>query len=138
MAAAVLGALAWPSFVASARRRDVLAGATAIAELAVVGVFLGASAAALIPAATAFCYAVLRASGRFWPPARRLGWAGCLAAVTLIFIVGRPYMAKQIPGMAEPHDWTLLVVAGVVVALSAIAARSAATADERSPSIAGD
>ena len=93
--ALVLSGLAWPAWIGRAGRSDRMAAATAVAELALVGVYLGAWDVALIAAAAMVLHGAARMTGWLAGRARRgesplrvrFGWAAWLSAATLVRIV---------------------------------------------------
>jgi leader peptidase (prepilin peptidase)/N-methyltransferase len=125
LAALVLGALGWPAWVATAQRSDVMAGATAVATLALVGVFLGAAALAVVAVAAMFGYAVLRACEGAALSLRRLGWAAVLAVATLVEIAGSAWDVAPTTYFTGREGWMAYVLAGTMMAVLALVARFA-------------
>jgi leader peptidase (prepilin peptidase) / N-methyltransferase len=122
-AAVVMGLLAWPALVRATGGRQVLGGFAGVIELVLVGVVLGWQAVAAIAVLAMAGMVATRVLARFWPAAARFDWAGWLALGTLIWMVAGQHWAAR--WQTGDDRSTLLVVAGAIVALLAIAARAA-------------
>jgi prepilin signal peptidase PulO-like enzyme (type II secretory pathway) len=133
LAALVLSALAWPAWVKTARPSSIVVGATAAAELALVGVFLGSRDVTVVAVASMACYALLRAAGRNWRWRRPPGWAAPLAIATLANIVAWPIVEPRAPAIARLDDLGLFIVAGPIVAILALAVRWASRPEPQVP-----
>jgi len=120
----LLGALAWPGWMASLGRPKVVQALTAATELELVGAFVGADSVAIIAALAMALYATLRIVTRIWPGADRIGWAAALGAVTLIYSVARPLFERQLSTWGD-DPLAVVIGAGVVVAVLAIVLRIA-------------
>ncbi len=130
--AGLLGALAWPGLVTGCRERPIAAGLTAVGELALVGVFLGARASCFVAVAGMALYVAAQGVSRIWPAAGRFGWAPWLAAVTLVHIVAWPELVATWPRLADESGLTVLIVCGAIVAVLAVVSWLARSNDKAS------
>ena len=134
LAALLVGALAWPAWVANARQQDVAAAMTNVAQLALIGVFLGARDGVIIGLCSMICFGFARAVG--WTVRRgtararlgidRFGWAGWLAFVTLVRV------ATGLPRLGPTDDVAFFVQAGILTAVFALVARFLGPSDLKS------
>ncbi len=120
-AAALLGAIAWPTWVASARRSDILAGVSSVAALCLVGIAFGARDVAVVAGAAMGCYVATRLLAHVWRPAGRIGWAAATSIATLVYILARPLSVAPLPVLRDQPTMTILLVAGAVLATASVA-----------------
>ncbi len=123
LAAMLAGMLAWPAWIEDRDPRRIAAALTRVAELALVGVFLGPGAVMRLAAVGMMVYCALQGSSRIWPAAGRFDWAASLALVTLVGIVAGPNVARDVEPWVGQNAWMVPLVAGAIVALLAIAMR---------------
>jgi leader peptidase (prepilin peptidase)/N-methyltransferase len=123
LAALLAAMLAWPGWVEDLDPRRIAAALTRVAELALVGVFLGAGAVMPLAAVGMIIYCALQGSSRIWPGASRFGWAASLALVTLMGIVAGPSLERAAEPWAGQDAWMVPLVAGTIVAGLAAAMR---------------
>ncbi|MGD9723250.1 MAG: prepilin peptidase [Pirellulales bacterium] len=122
LAAFVLAAVAWPGWVRSAQRSDVIAGASAVLLLCVLGAGLGPRGVSLIAAGAMLCWITARSVARAWRPAERLGWATWLSLATLIHMLLGHRISAAWPWLAQQSTLTVWLLCGVVVAVISAAA----------------
>jgi voltage-gated potassium channel Kch len=121
----LFGLLAWPLVVEDSSAEGLRAGVARVAELAVVGIFVGL--AALVPIAVLAVVGLLaaRTLARYWPAARRFDWAASLVLATLSWIGFAADAASRWPQVAHLDRPLWLVAAGAVVAGLSILGRAA-------------
>jgi len=124
-AALVLGALAWPMLVEKTDSVALRAAAARVAELALVGLFLGLAAVAAIAVFASACFLATSVASRCRPAAGRFGWAAWLLVGTLIWIAAGERLVARWPSLGAQDAVQALAVAGALVAALAVAGRAA-------------
>ncbi|MEX2115197.1 MAG: prepilin peptidase [Pirellulales bacterium] len=134
LTALALASLAWPAWVARADREHIARGSTAVAELVLVGIYLGTRELAVAAGVAMLLSTLSRLLGRVWPWWARFGWAGCLAVATLGTIVAMRSAGELDARLLEYDTTTTLIGAGIAIAVAAVAARFAGSARNRAAS----
>ncbi len=118
LAAVVIGAGPWLCAWLGRHRREMAHANVALAELVLVGAYLGDRRVVSIGVASMVLLCVARLAARTWPPAERCGWAGCLAAVTLIWMLVDPNVLL-VSSLLSRHAVVRLIVAAMTMTLLA-------------------
>jgi leader peptidase (prepilin peptidase)/N-methyltransferase len=118
LAAVTIGAGPWLCAWISDRRSGIVHANAALGELVLVGAFLGDRSVVVIGVVSMTILFFMRLSARALPPAGRYGWAGCLASITLIWLLVYPSVLPEFPAMWR-HAGSRLFAAAVVMTLLA-------------------
>lgn len=117
-AAGILSGLAaWPAARRGSgkdERRAALAPHNFAIALGGAGLYLGWQAAAGLAAATATMLLAVTLVGRVWAPANRIGWIGCLAPLTLAWVVAWRQLASQETFFASGANAATVVAAAAI------------------------
>lgn len=115
--AALMGAAAWLAWFVCAERSRCAHASASLAELVLVGGFLGDYAAANIGVASMALNLAAQFFARKWPAARRFGWAGCLTAITLSWVLAPPRSLALDPEGSAGSAMGLWAAVAVMAAL---------------------
>jgi prepilin signal peptidase PulO-like enzyme (type II secretory pathway) len=114
-----IGVGPWFTWFMSVKQSRLAYATAALAELVLVGGFLGDHAVLSIGVGSMLVYLIVPILARRFPPAGRFGWAGPLTAVTLVWIFTGPDLMPL--DLALPADGvSRLIVGGVIMAVLAI------------------
>jgi prepilin signal peptidase PulO-like enzyme (type II secretory pathway) len=120
LAAFSIGIVPWITWLSTARQSKLASASSAVAELLLVGAFLGDQPVLAIGLGSMALYFATRVVARKWPVVGRFGWAGPVALVTLIWIVCWPGGFLFAPGLAADHQWVSAIGVGLIMAVLAI------------------
>jgi leader peptidase (prepilin peptidase)/N-methyltransferase len=130
LTALVIGAGPWFSWLVSARRQRVRYATTSLAELVMVGAFVGDHAVITIGLESLALYVVTQLLAYKWPAAGRFGWAGPLALATLVWLFTVPDAVPFDPQFSENPGFRL-IIAGTIMTLLSIVLQFAPPAERR-------
>jgi hypothetical protein len=122
LAAAVIGAGPWLCAWMSRGRSEIANAHAALGELMLVGAFLGDRAVVAIGVVSMTTFLVVKLAARVWPAAEYCGWAMCLAAVTLIWLLADPGALLESSGILRHAGVRLLAAAAIMTLLAALVA----------------
>ena len=144
LAAVAIGAGPWLCAWMSKRRSGIAGANAALGELVLVGVFLGDRAVVAIGVVSMAAFFVMQLATRAAflgspphpgplprrgerefrletsPVVRRCGWAGCLAAVTLIWLLVDPGVLPECPAWLQHFGSRLLAAAALMTVSAAL------------------
>jgi hypothetical protein len=144
LAAVAIGAGPWLCAWMSKRRSGIADAYAALGELVLVGVFLGDRAVVAIGVVSMAAFFVMQLATRaaFLGPTphpgplprrgerelrletphvvRRCGWAGCLAAVTLVWLLVDPGVLPECPAWLQHFGSRLLAAAALMTVSAAV------------------
>lgn len=122
LAAAVIGAGPWLCAWVSKRPSGIAKAHAALGELMLVGGFLGDHAVVAIGVVSMTIFLIVQLAARAWPAAENCGWATCLAAVTLVWLLVDPGVLSESAGILRHAGVRLLAAAVVMTLLAALVA----------------
>ena len=120
LAAVAIGAGPWLCAWIRDRRSGIARANTALGELVLVGVFLGDRAVVAIGVVSMMILLAGQLATRVWPAAGRRGWAGCLAAATLIWLLVDPGVLPECPAWLQHFGSRLLAAAALMTVSAAV------------------
>ncbi|HTU24322.1 MAG TPA: prepilin peptidase [Pirellulales bacterium] len=112
----LIGLLIWPAMPEGRAPRD--RQVDAIYELGMLGTFLGWQAVCGIAIVSLALMWASQVVALVWPRAMRLTWTSWLAAVTFVWICFWSTIVRTMPFWGETADGTVLVCAGVLLAVA--------------------
>jgi len=118
VAATVIGAGPWLCAWMSKGRSEIANTHAALTELMLVGAVLGDRAVVTIGVVSMTIYFILQLAARARPAAENCGWATCLAAVTLIWLLVDPGVLPESAGILR-HGGVRILAAAVIMTLMA-------------------
>ena len=85
-----------------------------------VGAFLGDRAVVAIGVVSMMIFFIGQLTARAWPAAERCGWAACLAAVTLIWLLADRVAISESFGILRHAGVRLLAAAAIMTLMAAL------------------
>jgi len=120
LAALSIGIVPWITWFSRARQSKLAYATSALAELLLVGAFLGDRAVIAIGLGSMVLYFATRLLARKWSVVGRFGWAGPVAFITLIWILCSPGDLRFVRGLTVDHELAWAIAAGLIVAVLAV------------------
>jgi len=119
-AAMLLGVVPWIAWFTNAEQSKLKRASAKVAELMLVGAFLGDHAVVAIGVESMALYFLVEQLARMWPALGRIGWAGSLTSVSLAWMLSWPESLLLDPEFLGRGPMRFLI-GGTIMAVLAIA-----------------